>query len=150
MLPALSILFVLSGLRQLKKSGGRRTHHRHPENFTFENTGSLVTNGIYRYIRHPMYGSLFLLARGVFLKRISAASIVTVGATTEMVVVASAVEEKENVDVFGADDKLTSTGANGFFPASGEGISSVYFLVGVRVEQPSLLLRRIAGSPYER
>jgi protein-S-isoprenylcysteine O-methyltransferase Ste14 len=31
-------------------------------------TTRLVTSGIYRYIRHPLYGSLFLFAWGVFLK----------------------------------------------------------------------------------
>ena len=34
----------------------------------FEKTTSLVTTGIYHYIRHPLYSSLLLLTWGVFFK----------------------------------------------------------------------------------
>ncbi len=34
----------------------------------FEKTTQLVTTGVFKYIRHPMYSSLFLLAWGVFFK----------------------------------------------------------------------------------
>ena len=34
----------------------------------FEKTTALVTSGIYRYIRHPLYSSLLLLAWGIFFK----------------------------------------------------------------------------------
>jgi protein-S-isoprenylcysteine O-methyltransferase Ste14 len=36
--------------------------------FKFEKTCSLVTTGIYKYIRHPLYGSLLFLAAGIFIK----------------------------------------------------------------------------------
>ena len=39
-----------------------------PENLAFENTVKLVEVGLYRFIRHPMYASLLLLAWGAFLK----------------------------------------------------------------------------------
>lgn len=38
----------------------------------FENSTRLVESGIYRFIRHPMYGSLILLGLGIFLKRVTA------------------------------------------------------------------------------
>ena len=34
----------------------------------FEKTTTLVTTGVYQYIRHPLYSSLLLLAWGVFFK----------------------------------------------------------------------------------
>jgi protein-S-isoprenylcysteine O-methyltransferase Ste14 len=34
----------------------------------FERTSSLVTTGIYRFIRHPLYSSLLSLAWGIFFK----------------------------------------------------------------------------------
>jgi protein-S-isoprenylcysteine O-methyltransferase Ste14 len=37
----------------------------------FENSTHLVESGIYRFIRHPMYGSLMLLGLGIFLKRVT-------------------------------------------------------------------------------
>jgi protein-S-isoprenylcysteine O-methyltransferase Ste14 len=39
-----------------------------PSLFTFEKTTALVTSGIYKYIRHPLYSSLFLLNWGIFFK----------------------------------------------------------------------------------
>ena len=35
----------------------------------FEKTTQLVTSGIYRYIRHPLYSSLLLLTWGIFFKQ---------------------------------------------------------------------------------
>lgn len=37
--------------------------------FKFEKTTELVTSGIYRYIRHPMYSSLLFLAWGIWFKQ---------------------------------------------------------------------------------
>ena len=39
--------------------------------FGFEKTSSLVTSGVFKYIRHPMYASLIFLAWGEFLKQVS-------------------------------------------------------------------------------
>lgn len=39
-----------------------------PSLLAFEKTTTLVTSGIYRYIRHPLYSSLFLLTWGIFFK----------------------------------------------------------------------------------
>lgn len=39
-----------------------------PQLMAFEKTTSLVTTGIYHYIRHPLYSSLLLLAWGAFFK----------------------------------------------------------------------------------
>ena len=39
-----------------------------PQLLAFEKTSDLVTTGIYRYIRHPLYSSLLLLAWGAFFK----------------------------------------------------------------------------------
>jgi protein-S-isoprenylcysteine O-methyltransferase Ste14 len=36
--------------------------------FAFEKTSQLVTSGIYRYIRHPLYSSLLWLTWGIFFK----------------------------------------------------------------------------------
>ena len=116
MLLFLSIAFVLSGLRQLRKSGGHRSNRETPENFTFENTGRLVTDGIYRRIRHPMYSALLLLAWGIFLKRISIVSTSVVFAATVLVVVASKVEERENIYVFGSDYEAYIKRSKRFIP----------------------------------
>jgi protein-S-isoprenylcysteine O-methyltransferase Ste14 len=66
-----------------------------------EKTTQLVTTGVFKYIRHPLYSSLLLLAWGVFFKRPSwVAGGVVLGATAFLLVTAK-VEEMENIRYFG-------------------------------------------------
>jgi protein-S-isoprenylcysteine O-methyltransferase Ste14 len=96
-----SIVFVIQGLYMLRTVGGSQARDKAPENFAFENTTRLVTGGIYRYIRHPMYSSLLLLNWGAFFKHLSLPGLVAATMTTIFVVVAGFIEEKENLDFFG-------------------------------------------------
>ncbi len=67
-----------------------------------EKTTQLVTTGVFKYIRHPLYSSLLLLAWGVFLKHPSLlGSALALGATGFLLATAK-VEEAENVRFFGA------------------------------------------------
>jgi|SRR5271157_1200456 len=57
------------GVRSLTSQG--KASSRRPGDdslLAFEKTTVLVTSGIYRYIRHPLYSSLLLLAWGIFFK----------------------------------------------------------------------------------
>ncbi len=63
-----SLGFLAGGLYQLKARGGCRAQDGPREHFQFENTARLVTTGLYRRVRHPMYTSLLLLNWGLFLK----------------------------------------------------------------------------------
>ncbi len=56
-------VYALSALGQPVKSRKDDTSL-----LAFEKTSMLVTTGIYRYIRHPLYSSLLLLTWGVFFK----------------------------------------------------------------------------------
>jgi len=57
----LSAWIVISGYLTLKRKGK-------PE-INFENTSVLVKTGLYKYIRHPLYLSIFLFGTGVLLKQ---------------------------------------------------------------------------------
>jgi protein-S-isoprenylcysteine O-methyltransferase Ste14 len=85
----------------LRTAGGSKVRADAPENFAFENTVNLVTGGIYRYIRHPMYSSLMLLAWGAFFKHFSWPGLAVVAVTTMFLVVAGYIEEQENLAFFG-------------------------------------------------
>ncbi len=56
----ISLYAVITGYLLLKRVGK-------PES-NFENTSQLVKAGIYKYIRHPLYLSVFLLGTGIMLK----------------------------------------------------------------------------------
>jgi len=68
-----------------------------------EDTTRLVRVGAYRYIRHPLYSSLLLLAWGVFFKGPSLAGGAVAAATTGFLVATARVEEAENLRKFGAE-----------------------------------------------
>ena len=97
-----SIFLVLDGVYLLKKLGGHRHRQESPENFSFENTARLVSDGIYRYVRHPMYTSLLLLAWGAALKHLAPAALAGALICTVLLVITAKVEERESLAFFGA------------------------------------------------
>jgi protein-S-isoprenylcysteine O-methyltransferase Ste14 len=89
----LSLALALHGFYLLKALGK-------PEG-KFENTSRLVVTGLYRYIRHPLYASLFWLGLGAFLK---GPDLVTLGPFLVMVtavVLTARAEEGEMIAKFG-------------------------------------------------
>lgn len=68
-----------------------------------EETTQLVTTGVFRYIRHPLYCSLLLLAWGVFFKRPSWVAGGMVLAATGFLLATAKAEEVENIHYYGAD-----------------------------------------------
>ena len=67
----------------------------------FEKTSTLVTTGIYHYIRHPLYSSLLILAWGVFFKDPSwPGTLLALAATVTLIATAMA-DEAECTRFFG-------------------------------------------------
>jgi len=86
-------------LRTQGKPDARRPHDA--PLVWIEKTTQLVTTGAFKYIRHPLYSSLLLLAWGVFFKHPSwLGGGVVLGATGFLLATAK-VEEAENVRYFG-------------------------------------------------
>jgi protein-S-isoprenylcysteine O-methyltransferase Ste14 len=71
----------------------------------FENSTRLVTTGLYRYIRHPMYGSLLFLGWGMFLKEINPITVMVILIITIALFITCKVEEKEMKKKFGEEYK---------------------------------------------
>jgi len=113
---SLSILFVVGGFFQLRRHGGHQDREENPENLTFENTARVVTNGIYRHIRHPMYSSLLLLAWGAMLKHITAREIIITMLTSLFLFLAARMEERENINFFGESYSDYMKGTRMFIP----------------------------------
>ncbi len=67
-----------------------------------EDTTVLVEVGAYRYIRHPLYASLFLLGWGAFLKDTTLLAGALAVAASAFLVATAKVEEKLNLEKFGS------------------------------------------------
>ena len=67
----------------------------------FEKTTSLVTTGIYKYVRHPLYSSLLFLAWGIFFKFPSLVGFALIAVTTAFLFATAKADEKECIQFFG-------------------------------------------------
>jgi protein-S-isoprenylcysteine O-methyltransferase Ste14 len=100
----IALFYVFAGLYLLYTVGKPRSEQVKSTEFRFENTTKLVRVGLYRFIRHPMYGSLLFLAVGTFLKRVNGVTIVLVCVSIISVLLTAKAEERENLERFGAAD----------------------------------------------
>jgi protein-S-isoprenylcysteine O-methyltransferase Ste14 len=98
-----SVVLVIEAVRLLKAMGRPDTaERRDAELFSFEKTSALVTDGIFRYIRHPMYAALLYLTWGAYLKDVSLTStLLAVGASVALLITALR-DEAECLQHFGA------------------------------------------------
>jgi protein-S-isoprenylcysteine O-methyltransferase Ste14 len=99
-----SIVPLVLGVRTLRSAGKPDQGQRSDENlYAFEKTTALVTSGIYRYIRHPLYSSLFLLNWGIFFKDPALLKLfIALGCTAFLIATARA-DEKECIQTFGTN-----------------------------------------------
>jgi hypothetical protein len=74
-----------------------------PELLGIEKTTNLVTSGIYRYIRHPLYRSLFLLNWGTFFKRSNLLTIFLSIIATLLLIGTAKADESDCTQTFGSD-----------------------------------------------
>ncbi len=89
----LSLYVVITGYLLLTRKG--------KPTINFENTSLLVKSGIYRYIRHPLYLSVFLLGTGVMLKDVHPLQLGLGIINLIAVYITARIEEKEMVARFG-------------------------------------------------
>ena len=102
LLLASSIALAVHAVQLLKKIGRPGTERQDAELFAFEKTSTLVTSGLFRYIRHPMYAALLYLAWGAYLKDISVTSTALVGVASVALVITALRDEAECLQHFGA------------------------------------------------
>jgi len=88
-----SIYPVTAGFLLLKRVGKPGSN--------FENTSVLVKSGIYGYIRHPLYLSVFLLGTGIMLKDPAPRQLVLGTVNLVAVIITALLEEKEMITKFG-------------------------------------------------
>lgn len=82
----------------------------------FENSTRLVTTGLYKYVRHPMYASLLLLGWGMFFKEMNPITIVLICIITIALFFTCKVEEKEMILRFGVEYEEYMSSTKMWFP----------------------------------
>lgn len=110
-----ALAFLVQAFVLLVQKGGRRTKGER-ENFAFENTERLIEEGIFRYIRHPMYGALILFSWGAWLKHPVVASSVGALIATVFLWLTAKAEERENLSFFGESYRAYMTRSKNFIP----------------------------------
>ena len=98
----MSLILLGQGIYLIRVAGNPGSQRQDRTLFSFEKTSTLVTSGIYRYIRHPLYGSLLYLAWGVFLKEVTWYSACLVFGATLCLVATAKADEAECVRYFGS------------------------------------------------
>jgi protein-S-isoprenylcysteine O-methyltransferase Ste14 len=99
----ISIILVFHGLHLIRKIGRLDADRSDPALLGLEKTAHLVTKGLYRYIRHPLYSSLLFLGWGIFFKSPSWLNAGLVLCCTVFLIATAHVEESENIDYFGTE-----------------------------------------------
>ena len=93
------LAFGVYSLRTRGKTAEQREGE--PSLMAFEKTTALVTSGIYHYIRHPLYSSLFFLAWGIFFKLPSLLGMILALVATVFLVATAKADEGECTRFFG-------------------------------------------------
>jgi protein-S-isoprenylcysteine O-methyltransferase Ste14 len=98
-----SVWPVADGLYRFRVAG-RINHERNdPTLFGFEHTTSLITTGVYRYLRHPMYAALLYLNWGIALKHPTVDILAFAIGASVFLYLTVKTEERENIAYFGEE-----------------------------------------------
>ena len=91
----LSLYFAIAGFILLKKIGKPTAN--------IENTSVLVKTGLYKFIRHPLYLSVFLLGTGVMMKNPGSSQLMLGAINLIAIYITARIEEREMISRFGAE-----------------------------------------------
>lgn len=98
-----SFALVLAALYALHRKGAIDRGRGDGALYGWEKTSRLVTHGIFRFIRHPMYASLLALDWALFLQSPSWLGWVLALIATYFLLRTAWVDERECLDYFGTD-----------------------------------------------
>ena len=111
------IIPLAFGMRSLVVRGKpEKQREGEPQLLAFEKTSCLVTTGIYRYIRHPLYSSLLFLTWGIFFKAPSEFGIILALVATLFLVATAKADEAECIRFFGPSYRVYMKQTRMFIP----------------------------------
>jgi protein-S-isoprenylcysteine O-methyltransferase Ste14 len=92
---------VIAGALKMKKSGKQGQGRDEKALYQFENTTELIDQGIFKYIRHPLYSSLIFLTWGIFFKNTTVFLLIIALLSTVFLYLTAIFDEKECIKFFG-------------------------------------------------
>jgi protein-S-isoprenylcysteine O-methyltransferase Ste14 len=104
----LSAYIVIAGYLTLTRLGKPDSN--------FENTSVLVRSGLYKYIRHPLYLSIFLLGTGIMLKQTDRITAILGTINLIAVYITARIEEREMIARFGEEYRIYMKESKMFIP----------------------------------
>ncbi|MFC2124205.1 methyltransferase family protein [Bacteroidota bacterium] len=96
-----SLILLIPGVILMKRLGKPKNNRGDSSLYTFEQTSELIDTGIFKYIRHPLYGSLIFLTWGTFLKNPRIDLLFISFIASMAFVITAKIEEKEIIAFFG-------------------------------------------------
>ncbi len=108
------LILGVSALRSRGRPDGAK--RADPELMAFEKTTQLVTGGIYKYIRHPLYCSLLLLAWGIFFKDPSLLGFLLAFLAGIFLFATARADESECIQTFGEEYRTYMQHSRMFIP----------------------------------
>ena len=97
----ISVYLVISGVILLKRVGKPQQNRNEKALYEFEKTTVLIEQGLYKYIRHPLYSSLLFLTWGIFLKNPTVPLSFVALLSTVFLYLTAIFDEKECIEFFG-------------------------------------------------
>ena len=109
---------VIAGVILLKNLGKADHITRSDDSlYNFEKTTELVDTGLYKFIRHPLYGSLIFLTWGIYFKHITSIALLMISIlATILFYVTAKFDEKECIQYFGEKYKNYMSRSKMFIP----------------------------------
>lgn len=96
-----SLVLIIPGVLMMKKMGKPMKNRGDKSLYSFEQTSELIESGIFKYIRHPLYGSLLFLTWGIFFKNPELSLFIIGVVSTTALFITVKIEEEENITFFG-------------------------------------------------
>ncbi len=96
-----SIYLLIAGVLLIKKVGKTGKNRAEKNLYNFENTTELIDNGIFYYIRHPLYSSLLFLTWGIFFKNTTAILLIVSTLSSLFLFITARFDETECIQYFG-------------------------------------------------
>ena len=96
-----ALYLVIAGMLLIKMKGKPNPVRDEKSLFGFEKTTELITTGVFKLIRHPLYASLIFLTWAVYLKNTTVPLFIIAMISTNFLYFTSRFDEKECIQYFG-------------------------------------------------